>query len=158
MEQLKWGWLPREGFANPNQAGIASSIDPSTWPSEWTEWPGEYGDGVTVGLNEVYYVMDDFSNAEFPYYPFPDTTKRGLGVSAEVRIYQFGSGMKDAMIVKYILSNESPKALNKVFFGFHGDPHIGGPSDFADDRTGIIGGNGVAGYEGSEAYTLFLGR
>ncbi len=146
----KWGWLPREGYANPDQAGIASSTDPNTWPSEWTEWPGEYGNGVTVGLNEIYYVMDDFSNAEFPYFPFPDTTKRGLGVSAEVRIYQFGSGMKDAVIVKYLLTNESPKFLNEVYFGFHGDPHIGGATDYADDLTGIIGENGISGYEGSK--------
>ncbi|MFH2050629.1 MAG: hypothetical protein ABIJ12_14440, partial [bacterium] len=136
---IKWGWLPRVGYTNPSQAQVATSNNPNSWPSIWTSWPGEYGNGVIVGLDEAYYVMDDFTNAEFPYYPFPDdTTKRGLGVKAEVRIYQFSGNMKDAVIVKYKLTNESLKPLNKVYFGFHGDPHIGGPGDYADDRVNII--------------------
>ncbi len=130
----KWGWLPRGGYANPNANVIAISSDPSTWPSDWSEWPGEFGPGVIVGNNEAYYVMDDFGNKEFKYYPFPaDTTKRGLGLSSEVRIYQIGSSLSDAVIVKYKFVNESPKTLDSVYFGFHGDPHIGGTSDYSDD-------------------------
>ncbi len=154
----KWGWLPRAGYADPTQNEIArSSIGdsdgdgkPDSWPESWYSssegrylWPGEFGDGVTIAEEEVYYVMDDFSNAEFPYYPFPsDTTKRGLGVKVDVRIYQFGGILEDALIIKYIITNESPKDLSKVYFGFHGDPHIGGPSDYGDDRVGFVDANG----------------
>ncbi|MCF6269664.1 MAG: T9SS type A sorting domain-containing protein [Melioribacteraceae bacterium] len=136
---VKWGWLPRAGFANPNNWEIANSLNPKTWPSDWNYWPGEYGDDVIIAENEVLYVIDDFTNSEFPYFPFPDdSTKRGLGVSIKVRTYQFGGFLKDALIIKYKLTNESPKDLSKVYFGFHGDPHIGGPSDYSDDNVGFL--------------------
>jgi hypothetical protein len=127
----KWGWLPRPGYAKPGQSKIATINDPDSWADEWgSVWPGENGPGQTWGLNEAYYVMDDFTNAEFPYYPFPsDLTKRGLGIKAEVRIYQPDGGMKDAIVLKYKLTNESPKALNKLYFGYFGDPHLGGAND-----------------------------
>ncbi len=144
---LKWGWLPRPGYSNPNNPKVAISSAPDTWHPDWTAWPGEFGDGVIIGQEEVYYVIDDFTNAKFPYYPFPDNhSKRGTGVSAEVRIYQFGGNLKDALILRYKLTNESPKPLNEVYFGFHGDPHIGGPGDWADDRVKLIGNNGPAGF------------
>jgi hypothetical protein len=140
--KIKWGWLPRQGFSNPSQNNIATAKNPSSWPANWNQWPGEYGDGQIIGQDEVYYVMDDFSNAEFPYYPFPDdTTKRGLGVKAEVRVYQFTNGMQDALIIKYKITNESPKELHDVYFGFMGDPHVGGVTDYSDDRINFIKNN-----------------
>jgi hypothetical protein len=143
---LKWGWLPRGGYARSNQPDLATSNNPNSWPSTWSAWPGEFGSGVIIGLNEAYYAMDDFTNAEFSYYPFPsDSTKRGLGVSAEVRTYQFGGNLADAIIIKWKLKNESPRPLNECYFGFYGDPHIGGALDFADDRVYVIGRNGPVG-------------
>lgn len=136
---IKWGFMPRAGFTNPSQNKIATAKNPSSWPVNWNQWYGEYGDGQIIGQDEAYYVMDDFTNNEFPYYPFPeDTTKRGLGVKAEVRVYQFANGMHDALIVKYKITNESPKTLNDVYFGFMGDPHIGGVYDYIDDRINFI--------------------
>ncbi|MCK9424638.1 MAG: T9SS type A sorting domain-containing protein [Ignavibacteriaceae bacterium] len=138
----KWGWLPRSGFANPSQPEIATAKNPSSWPANWNQWFGEFGDGQIIGRDEAFYVMDDFTNAEFPYYPFPDdTTKRGLGVKTEVRVYQFANGMQDALIIKYKITNESPKTLNDVYFGFMGDPHIGGFTDYSDDRINFIRNN-----------------
>jgi len=139
---IKWGFMPRAGFANPSQPEIATAKNPSAWPANWNQWYGEYGDGQIIGQDEAYYVMDDFTNAEFPYYPFPDdTTKRGLGVKAEVRVYQFANGMHDALIVKYKITNESPKTLNDIYFGFMGDPHIGGAFDYMDDRINFMRDN-----------------
>jgi hypothetical protein len=142
---IKWGWKPREGYSNPSQQFLATRNNPLSWPDEWQNiWPGEFGQGVPFGLDEAYYVMDDFSNSEFPYYPFPsDTTKRGLGIKAEVRIFQMGSGLKDALVIKYKITNESPLPLNKLYFGFMGDPHIGGASDYGDDRIGYIPHYGI---------------
>ncbi len=135
----KWGWLPDSGYENSNQNYLATKNNPSSWPSNWSSWPEFPGDSLINPLDEAYYVMDDYSNAKFPYYPFPgDTTKRGLGLKAEVHIYQFGSqSFKDALIIRYKITNESPEDLNKVYFGFQGDPHIGGYQDFSDDLINI---------------------
>ncbi|HAB52560.1 MAG TPA: hypothetical protein DCE80_10395 [Ignavibacteriales bacterium] len=144
----KWGWLPDSGYANPNQNELETSLNSLSWPTSWTEWPGEFGIDSVLSLNEAYYVMDDYSNRskyvsfgnpDTNYYPFPsDTSKRGLGLRAEVRVYQFGGELKDVLIVKYKLKNESPKDLPKLYFGFHGDPHIGGYTDYADDKIQFI--------------------
>ncbi len=136
---IKWGWLPEAGFSNSSSNKIANRNDKSTWPELWSHWPNEYGMENTILLNEAYYKMNDFTNAEFNYYPFTsDTTKRGMGITAEVRIYQFGGGMKDALILKYFIKNESNYDLHNVYFGFFGDPHIGGVGDENDDRVHIL--------------------
>lgn len=142
----KWGWLPRAGYARPGQQSLATSNNPSSWPASWTAWPGEYGDGVVTGLNEAFYAMDDFTNRKYPYFPFPsDTSRRGLGVSAEVRVYQFGGNLADALIIKWKLKNESPQNIIRCYFGFYGDPHIGGANDFSDDLVYFVDRNGPAG-------------
>ena len=90
--------------------------------------------------------MDDFTNAKYQYYPFPnDSSRRGLGVSAEVRTYQFGGNLQDAIVVKWKLKNKSLRPLNKCYFGFYGDPHIGGSVDFSDDLTYFVDRSGPVG-------------
>ena len=143
----KWGWLPRTGYTNPNSPFVATANDPSSWPTSWTGWNGELGNGITIGNDEAFYVIDDFTNREFSYYPFPnDTTKRGLGLKSEVRIYQFDNIFKNSIVVKYFLTNESSKNLDEVYFGFFGDPHIGGANNYSDDRVTLInlGDNNVS--------------
>jgi len=136
---VKWGWLPRDGYANPDQDKIATSDNPSSWPASWTKWKGEYGEGVVDGLKEAIYGMDDFTNAEFNYIPDPSNiSMHGLGISAEVRVSQFGGLLKNAIIITYKLKNESSKELSKIYFGFHGDPHVGGADNYADDYVGLI--------------------
>ncbi|HLA69102.1 MAG TPA: T9SS type A sorting domain-containing protein [Bacteroidota bacterium] len=136
---VKWGWLPRPGYSNPASSHLATSNDPASWPAGWSSWPGKEGPGIVRGLNEAFYGMDDFTNAEFPYYPFPsDSSKRGLGVSAEVRTYEFGGALRDAVIIEWKLKNESPKNLDSCYFGFYGDPHIGGPADYGDDLCNFL--------------------
>lgn len=138
---LKWGWLPIEGYANSSSGEIANNKNPETWADSWTEWPGEYGWGISVANQELYYKMNDYTNYEFidRYQPFgEDVSKAGLGVSSKVRVYQFGGGLRDAVIVKYFLTNESDKDLDKVYFGFQGDPHIGGSADYGDDIARIV--------------------
>lgn len=144
----KWGWLPDSGYANPNQNHLATRNNPSSWPLSWTSWPVEFGMDSVIVRDEAYYVMDDFTNktkhvlygnSSATYYPFPnDTSKRGLGLRAEVRVYQFDGELKDVLILKYKLKNESPKNLDMLYFGFHGDPHIGGYTDYNDDRVQFI--------------------
>lgn len=129
---LKWGWLPRAGYANSLSNEIASKNKPETWPVNWTEWPED--PAFTGSLDEVYYVMDDFTNREFLYFPSSqDTSMRGLGLSCEVRIMQFGGNLSNSLIIKYRLKNEGTNPLNNLWFSFYGDPHMGGPNDYADD-------------------------
>ncbi len=152
---VKWGWQPRIGFSDPDSPEMArfSDLDtdldgkPDSWPEQWYNetlgryvWPAFLGDDATTPDEEVFYVMDDFSNAEFPYYPFPDdTTKRGLGLELQVRIFQFNNPLaEDIIFLVYTITNVSPRTLEKVYLGMFGDPHVGGPNDFADDNASFI--------------------
>ncbi len=151
----KWGWEPKLGFSDPNSNEVATFSDldrdldgkPDSWPQAWFNqtlgryvWPAFLGDDATTPDEEVFYVMDDFDNAEFDYYPFPDdSTKRGMGLELRVRIFQFNNPLaEDLIFLVYTITNVSPKPLNKVFLGMFGDPHVGGPNDFADDFANFI--------------------
>ncbi len=152
---VKWGWRPRVGFSDPKSNRMAhfSDLDrnldgkPDSWPKNWYNetlgryvWPAFLGDDATTPDEEVFYVMDDYSNAEFPYYPFPDdSTRRGLGLELQVRIFQFNNPLaEDLIFLVYTITNTSPKTLDKVYLGMFGDPHIGGPNDYSDDNASFI--------------------
>ncbi len=152
---LKWGWLPKDGYVDPDQNEIArlsigdSDGDgkPDSWPDRWYSpgagkylWPAFLGDQATAPDEEVFYVVDDYTNAEFPYTPFPsDTSKKGLGLDMEVRIIQFNNPLaEDIMFLVYQITNASEKRIEKSYFGMHGDPHVGGPADYGDDLAGFI--------------------
>ncbi len=152
---LKWGWLPKDGYVDTTQNEIArlnigdknGDGKPDSWPESWYNpkvgkylWPAFLGDQATAPDEEVYYVDDDFTNAEFPYYPsLTDTTMRGLGLNMEVRIIQFNNPLADdIMFLVYQITNVSDKKLEKAYFGMHGDPHVGGPADYNDDYAGFV--------------------
>ncbi len=154
---LKYGWLPRDGYSDPNQDQVASlnaedkngDGKPDSWPEQWYSpgagkylWPAFLGDMATAPDEEVFYAIDDFTNYEFidRYQPFPnDPTKGGLGLEATVRILQFNNPMaEDIIFMVYQVTNTSEKDLDKIFFGMFGDPHVGGSSDYNDDRAFFI--------------------
>ena len=154
---LKYGWLPRPGYSDNNQDKVASlnaedsngDGKPDSWPEEWYApgagkylWPAFLGDQATAPDEEVYYAIDDFTNYEFidRYQPFPnDLTKGGLGLEATVRILQFNNPMaEDIIFMIYQVTNTSEKDLDKVYFGMFGDPHVGGATDYTDDRAYFI--------------------
>lgn len=160
----KWGWLPKSGYADPNQNEIArlnapdnnGDGKPDSWPDRWYSpeagkyvWPAFLGDQATAPDEEVYYVLDDYSNKtkyvsfgnqSAEYYPFSsDSTKRGLGLDAEVRMLQFNNALaEDIMFLVYRITNASEKSLPKLYLGMHGDPHIGGYTDYSDDKAFFI--------------------
>lgn len=151
----RWGWEPRVGFSDPNSNEVAhfSDLDrdldgkPDSWPEAWFNetlgryvWPAFLGDDATTPDEEVFYVMDDFDNAEFNYFPDAnDPTIRGLGLELQVRIFQFNNPLaEDLIFLVYTVTNVSPKTLDEVYLGMFGDPHVGGPNDFADDFGGFI--------------------
>lgn len=152
---LKWGWLPKSGYADPNSKEIArlnapdNNRDgkPDSWPERWYSpgagkyvWPAFLGDQATAPDEEVYFVVDDYTNEEFAYWPFPsDSSKRGLGLDMEVRVIQFNNPLaEDIIFLVYQITNASEKDINRAYFGMHGDPHVGGPSDYSDDRAYFI--------------------
>ncbi|MEM8486284.1 MAG: hypothetical protein AAF564_12100 [Bacteroidota bacterium] len=115
---------------------------PDSWPDTWFNdnlqsyvWPGALQQGASNADKEALYFMNDYNNNEFEYYPFPsDSSKRGLGLEVETRIYQWANPLaEDAMFLIYKITNKSEQDLDKVIFGMWGDPHIGGPGDWPDD-------------------------
>ncbi len=154
---IKWGWLPKAGYVDNSEGqneiarlGIGDKNGdgkPDSWPERWYSpelgkyvWPAFLGDQASAPDEEVYYVVDDYSNKEFAYTPFPsDSTIGGLGLDMEVRVLQFNNSLaEDIMFVVYQITNASEKKLEGAYFGMHGDPHIGGKSDYNDDRADFI--------------------
>ncbi len=153
----RWGWQPLvlsdDGlveYANIDQDHLPTSDDkdrdgdgrPDSWPEGWYNenlrdyvWPGALGQGATNADKEAFFVFDDRDNVEFEYYPYEeDTLRKGLGLEVESRIYQWSNvEAEDAIFLIYKIQNKSNKNLTKVIFGMWGDPHIGGPKDYADD-------------------------
>lgn len=152
----KWGWLPKAGYSAPGQNDLASwgartsdlRLRPRSWPESWYNsvvgeyiYPSFLGGNSSVPDEEVYYVVDDSTDAEFDYYPFAaNTSRRGLGINLEVRSFQFANPLaEDIIFLVYTAENDvKAKGLPKVFFGMFGDPHIGGPNNFADDAASFI--------------------
>lgn len=153
---LKWGWLPKTGYADPNQKKIATlnALDangdgkPDSWPDRWYSagagkyvWPAFLGDQATAPDEEVYYVMDDYTNLQQDsYYPFVnDSTKRGMGLDCEVRMFQYNNPLaENILFLVYQITNASDKTIKKIYFGMHGDPHVGGAADYSDDLAFFI--------------------
>ena len=142
----QWGFEPLPGFANPNQDYMAINTIPESWPESWPNreddwngyWNGAYGKYVRAD-QESYYVMDDQFNDEFFYFPYTssaeDSTKRGLGIKLDTRIYQWNHpAAEDIIIITYLIENVSDKTLDSVVFGMYGDADIGSSNgDFSDD-------------------------
>ncbi len=153
-----WGWEPLaynvQGvpYGDPNSTRIPTSNDvdrdgdgkPDSWPEGWYNpnlkryvWPGALRQGSSNADLESFFVVDDRSNQEFKYYPFPnDSTRMGLGIEIESRYYQWSNPLaEDVIFLIYKVTNKSTKDLNEVVFGMWGDPHIGGPSNWQDDLS-----------------------
>ncbi|MCA9731829.1 hypothetical protein KC799_06855, partial [candidate division KSB1 bacterium] len=151
-----WTWQPlaysdrNVPYGDPNSTRIPTSNDidrdgdgkPDSWPDGWYNpdikqyvWPGALRQGASNADLESFFVVDDRTNAEFEYYPFQsDSTRRGLGIQIENRYYQWSNPMaEDIIFLIYKVTNVSDYDLEGVTFGMYGDPHIGGPSDWADD-------------------------
>jgi hypothetical protein len=135
----KWGWLPSVNSMSSDSPDIANYLDSESWPNGWQNWISPNLSNIHPLQNEVFYKMDDFTNAEFNYIPsISNPTMLGLGISAEVYISQFGNELSNAIIITYKIKNESEKNLQKLYWGFMGDPTIGGPSDYADDYSCVL--------------------
>jgi len=95
-------------------------------------WNGEYGK-YNRADQESYYVMVDWENDEFAYFPFPGPYeawpdgKRGLGITTEVRSYQWNSRLSEDILISIyeITLDDSAKTLDSCIVGMHIDPDLG---------------------------------
>ena len=163
---LKWGWLPKAGYVDTTEGqneiarlGIGDENGdgkPDSWPDKWYSpnlgkylWPAFLGDEASAPDEEVFYVVDDYTDHEYAYSPSPvnNPDMGGLGLDMEVGVIQFSNALADdIMFLVYQITNASEKRLDRAYFGMHGDPHVGGPSDYGDDRADFIDpfGNSVS--------------
>jgi len=115
---IRYGWLPKPGYAAPepnrdiaswsarSKVGGDLTRRPPSWPESWYNpilgryvWPAYLGNDATSPDEEVFFVDDDYSNAEFKYFPFPDdSSKRGLGLDLECRFFQFNNPLAEDII------------------------------------------------------------
>ena len=115
-----YGWEPlafnEQGvpYGDPNSPRIPTSNDvdrsgdgkPDSWPEGWYNpnlkryvWPGALRQGSSNSDLESFFVVDDRSNKEFKYYPFPnDSTRMGLGIEIECRYYQWSNPLAEDVI------------------------------------------------------------
>ena len=149
---VEWKFQPKPGYfrREASRPEIANSLNPNSWPATWPGRPAEWNglwDGY-FGLNqfnadqEIYYVMDDFTNREFQVFPFGPSQPqlRGLGVQVDVRLFQWSQALaKDILFIQYGVSNAggiqytNRLSDNPMFFGGYTDtnPAGAGASDDA---------------------------
>ena len=136
------GFDPVTGYDNPGNSSIALSNQPDTWPNHWPEtdasrdgfWNGEFCKYPRAD-QESYFVMNDYSNDEFEFYPdSADSSKRGLGITAVVRGYQSRfSFVNDVLIFKYVYKNTGTTDYDDFICGFYGDLDVGDEGNQQDD-------------------------
>jgi hypothetical protein len=142
---------PLPGYLNRNRTNVtvANSQDPNSWPTTWPgrdntwdgAWNGFFGLNQFNADQEVFYVMDDAWNREYPFFPDSrDPNKRGLGVQVNVRLFQWSQALaKDILFMQYAVTNTSTTPYtfnmndNPIFFGGYTDvnPSGSGASDDA---------------------------
>ena len=131
-------WWPAQSYNGDDRAIGEERPGPAAG-----RWNGQYGYYVRAN-QESYYLMDDHENDEFQYSPFnlpgtdePDTRpwpegRRGLGITVEVRHYQWVARVaEDILISIYDITNFGKK-INKAVVGMYCDTDVGG-TDSNDD-------------------------
>lgn len=141
-----WSMAPLPGFANNDEKRIAMSHWDWSWPSYWPDkmddaidagWPGSwngyFGKNVYNADQESYYVMDDYNNREFSFYPdSTNSDRRGLGLRATVRGFQWSNVLvEDILFVLADYKNIGTTHHDKMNFGVMSGPIIG--EDGSDD-------------------------
>ena len=145
-----YGYEPRPGWDNPDGPSSAISNDPNTWPIVWPDktklsddpgWPGSwngfFGKNQFQADLETYFVMDDYQDKEFLYFPTPeDSARGGLATWVGARGLQWSQVLaEDNIFWLYRITNFSSTDYTTVFFGMYFDYGIGGLGDSGDDSA-----------------------
>jgi len=147
-----WSFCPLPGFYNESpppeeadQAWVAMSHKDWSWPNTWPDkmddpkdpgwhgyWNGYFGKDETKAADqESYYVMDDYNNIEFSFYPdSTNRSRRGLGLRVSVRGMQWNQALvEDVIFWLFDAENIGTHLHDKMGFGINCGPDIGGDSD-----------------------------
>ncbi|OGC02986.1 hypothetical protein A2V82_02710 [candidate division KSB1 bacterium RBG_16_48_16] len=130
---------PLPGFANDELQEVAMSHKRGTWPAYWPDkmnqadpgWPGSwngyFGKNQFSADQESYFVLDDYLNDEFPFYPdATDSSRRGLGVRGYVRGMQWNNILvEDVLFSIYDFENIGTHNHDKMVFGMLSGPDMG---------------------------------
>jgi hypothetical protein len=148
-----WSMAPLPGFANDDEKRIAMSHWDWSWPASWPDkfegetidpgwpdsWNGYFGKNVLNADQESYYVIDDYNNREWKFYPDDnDQSRRGLGLRGTVRGFQWSSiVVQDVLFFLYDIENIGTYNHKKMNFGIMSGPimgtHTATPGDGGDD-------------------------
>lgn len=145
---VQFWWNPLPGYASeePDTPEIAISSEPRTWPATWPgkdaswdgAWDGYFGKNQKNADQEAYYVMDDFANAEYQYYPFTEAepTKRGMGMQVQTRLFEWQHSLaQDQVFILFNVSNASPTIYNNnILMGAFADTHPAGLGSASDQN------------------------
>ena len=149
-EGIPYGYEPRPGWDNLEGPSPAMSNNPNTWPPVWPDklklvddpgWPGSwngfFGKNQFQADLESFFVMDDFRDKEFPFFPIPMEPERGgLATLVKVRGLQWSQVLaEDNIFWLYRITNFSDNSYAPVFFGALFDYGIGGIGDSGDDSA-----------------------
>jgi hypothetical protein len=132
---------PLPGFADDEVKEIAMSHKRGTWPKVWLDkmdqadpgwpgaWNGYFGKNQFNADQESYFVMDDYLNSEFAFYPDAiDSSRRGLGLRCYVRGMQWNNILvEDVLFSIYEIENVGTHNHDKMNFGMLSGPDIGSP-------------------------------
>lgn len=136
-----WNFEPIPGYFNQDNFNIASSDNPSTWPSFWPDrlndasdpgwsgsWDGYFGKNVIINGQELYFKFTDDLYDKFSYYPdTTDLTRKGLGLIVSGRALSFNEDfLKDIVFYSYKINNDGTKPLNKTGISFLWADFVGG--------------------------------
>ena len=130
---------PLPGFANDELQEVAMSHKRGSWPSYWPDkmnqadpgWPGSwngyFGKNQFSADQESYFVMDDYLNDEFAFFPdATDSLRRGLGVRGYVRGMQWNNILvEDVLFSVYDFENVGTHDHDKMVFGMLSGPDMG---------------------------------
>jgi hypothetical protein len=142
-----YSMCPLPGFANDTPPADLSDDPriamshwnwswPATWPDKFEDivdpgwagsWNGYFGKNVQNADQESYYVMDDYNNREFAFYPdSTDRERRGLGLRGTVRGFQWSNVLvEDILFLLYDVKNIGTTDHHKMNFGVMSGPIMG---------------------------------
>lgn len=107
-------------------------------------WQLNYGNGVNrlqsvMNGNNITVDVWNYGSFSHPGNRITNFVWNGLGYGYEFGFFVGGEvevtagSHPDIIFVTFDIENISEKPIEKALFGFQGDPHIGGPSDYSDD-------------------------
>ena len=141
-----WNFEPVPGYKRNEE--IASSKYPDTWPEYWPSklddtddpgWAGSWnsylGKNTFIDGEELYFRMSDDLYDRYNYYPdSTDSTRKGLGLIVDCRVFQFDEiPFRDMMFYTYQIKNDGTKPLNEMGLTMWVADFIGGNGDSQDD-------------------------